>query len=307
MRRRDFLGMLGGVAAGLAVGRTAMAAGLGWPLVFERKGTVFLLPAEGGQARRLGKGWEPSLSPGGSRAVWVESSAKASTARLVLCDTAAGTLRELARPSENVLTPRFSPDGARVAYVRRFLGGEELLAVRPGEAPVVLARSGPQGPSFYEPMWSPDGAHVATQDMRELTFWNLDGKAARRLALGTITGAGTDMLSSAHRFALRPGKPGHIAFSMGTEGTALFRKKVPDVSSGLFLYDEGTGTTTALTPKELTAFAPAWTPDGRALVFTGYTDVQAGGEYPFRTWMLEPGGRAVDLGPGAGPMPPSGA
>ncbi|GFK92668.1 Protein TolB [Fundidesulfovibrio magnetotacticus] len=305
MKRRAFLTALG-VATLCARGwGESLAAATGWPVVYEHKGSVFLLPPGGGKGRRLGRGGQPTLSPGGTRAAWVDDAG--GKPRVMVCETATGAASALAGPEEFLLSPRFSPDGARVAWLRRGKGGDALMLARPGQAPTELVRGGKGGASLFEPLWTPDGAHVVTQDMKELTYWSLDGKAARKVPLGQLTGSGTKMISSADRFAVRPGNPGQIAFSMAVEGTPLFRRKVPDVSSSLFLHDAGTGKTQALTPPELTAFAPAWTPDGRTLVFCGYTDAQAGGEYPFRVWTLEPGGKPVELCPGADPMPPSGA
>lgn len=285
----------------------AKAADLTCPLVFTQAGNVLFLAPGAAKARKLGRGRAPALSPDGKRAVWIESGKNPEMERLVLYDLDAGTTTPLTRAGDTMQSPRFVLDGQAVVFSR--LGKEavqELWLVRPGEAPTRLARAGGEaGNDFFEPMWfSADGA-IGYHDMHHLFVLRPDGTPVRTMPLATLAPGQENMFTSADRMAASP-DGATLVFSLSVPGTPLFRKKVPDTSNALFLFDTRTGKSTPLTPPSLTAFAPAWTPDGQAVVFTGYTDVQAGGRDPFRIWIVQPGGQPVDLGKGEDAMPPAG-
>lgn len=278
------------------------------PLIYVLNNTVMLLDGQSGQPRKIGQGRQPSLAPGGLRAVWVENGEDPVKASIVTYDAATGQKTLLAKPGGHLQSPRYSPDGQSVAFTRMGEDGRQSLwLVRNGDKPVQLPTTGaPDGGSLFELAWTPDGAFITAQDMRWLRFFKPDGSEARRVALKDVTGGRQDAVTSADRFSLRPGGTGEILFSMMVPGTKLFQKKVPDLSSALFLHDPKSGKTTRLTPESLTAFAPSWTPDGQGLVFTGYTDTQAGAAYPFRVWSMRLGEVPKEVTPGEDPVPPSG-
>jgi Tol biopolymer transport system component len=281
------------------------AAETSTPLIYGLKGAVMLLDGQSGQPRNIGQGRQPSLAPGGLRAVWVENGEDPAKACLVAYDAATGKRTLLAKPGGYLQSPRFSPDGQTVAFTRMGENGRQSLwMVHSGGKPVQLPATGDG--SLFELAWTPDGAFITAQDMSWLRFFKPDGSEARRVALKEVTGGKQDAVTSGDRFCLRPGGSGEILFSMMVPGTKLFHKKVPDLSSALFLYDPKSGKTTRLTSDNLTAFAPSWTPDGQGLVFTGYTDVQAGSAYPFRVWSMRLGDSPREVTPGEDPAPPSG-
>lgn len=282
----------------------AWAAGPAVPLVFTRGDTVYRLEPGAGRPRRIGTGRQPALSPDGRRAVWVEAGGDPARSRLVLRDLDGGAASVLASPGGFLGSPGFSPDGRSVAFTRAGEDGRrELWTVRPGGRAVRLARV---GDDCFEPAWSAAEGAVACHDMKRLFLIAPDGRVLRETPLAAFAGGRDDMFSSADRFAVHP-FAARIVFSMGVPGTPLFRKKVPDISSALFLFDPATGKTSRLTPENLTAFAPAWTPDGEAVVFTGYTDARAGAADPFEIWMLRPGGVPERIGPGEDAKPPAAA
>ncbi|HML56195.1 MAG TPA: biopolymer transporter Tol [Solidesulfovibrio magneticus] len=274
------------------------------PLVYSRRDAV-LLRADG-QTRQIGQGRQPALSPGARQAVWLEHGDDPARAQITLCDLATGNTSLLAKPGGYLGCPRFAPTGDEVLFTRRTEAGmSELWTVRPGGQPKRLARAGGSyGDDFFEPSYAPDG-HILYQDMTHLYRLAPDGTVVSRRPLADFAQGGQGAFTSADRFTARPGT-GALAFSRPVAGTPLFRKKVPDLSSALFLKDPQTGRISQLTPEHFTAFAPAWTPDGSALVFTGYTDGQAAAVWPFRLWLIRPGEAPVDLGPGEDPMPPAG-
>ena len=275
------------------------------PLVYSVDDAVLL--TTGGQPRMLGHGRQPALSPQARQAVWVEHGEDPAQARLVLCDITSGTVSLLAKPGGYLQSPGFSPDGASIIFVRRTATGQSALwSVRPGEKPRQLAQAGGQaGDDFFEPVFSPADGRILYHDMRQLYQLAPDGSVSSQTPLTNFSQGRQGAFTSADRFVRQP-RTGAVAFSMPVEGSPLFRKKVPDLSSALFLFDPQSRQVSRLTPGNMTAFAPAWTPDGTALVFTGYTDKQAGAARPFRLWLVRPGQPPIDLGPGEDPRPASG-
>lgn len=287
----------------LALAAEAVAAGLPWPIVFNDHDAVMFLAPGLTKPQKLGVGRSPGLSPDGALAVWLAGDSP-STARLMLHDLASGATSVLAKPGGTLRSPRFSPDGRTVVFVR--LGDaatDELWLARPGEAPVRLARAGGQaGDSFFEPLWvTPDT--IAYHDMHTLYRRNVNGNQPQATPLSALAPVQEQLFTSADRFAPDP-HDNTILFSRSVPGTPLFRKKIPDYSSALFQFDPTTGQTRRLTPENLTAFAPVRAPDGVTILFTGYTDTQAAEHFPFRVWMLRPGGQPEFVCRGEDPMPP---
>lgn len=286
----------------------ALADKISTPLAYCLKGAVMLQDGTPTPARMIGQGRQPSLSPGARLVAWVEHGEEPSTSRIASYDAASGEITQLAKPGGFLNSPRYSPDGRNVAFTRSGTDGRwELWLAGEGGQAARIAGGGPKGESLFEPAWTPDGAFITVQDMHWLYFIRPDGAQARRVALNVVTGGRENDVTSADRFSVRPGGGGEILFSLAVPGTKLFQKKVPDVSSALFLFDPKTGKTTRLTPENLTAFNPSWTPDGAGVVFTGYADAQAGGTYPFRVWSMRIGETPLEITPGEDAMPPSGS
>lgn len=282
------------------------AAGPPCPIVFCRQDAVMLMTPDGAM-RKLGNGRDPALAPGASRAVWIEDGQTPEITRIALWEARTGAVTTLASPGGAVLSPRWSPDGSTVCFTRMPPPGgpDELWTVTPGSPPKLVARAaGAAGDSFFSPAWTPDSGEILYHDMNFLHRIRPDGGPAGSTPLTTLHASQLGF-TSADRFIRRPGGE-QILFSAPVEGTKAFQRKVPDVSSALFVFDPASGVSRRITPENVTAFDPAWTPDGEEALFTGYTDAQAGARHPFRLWRVRPGSAPVEICPGASPMPPSG-
>lgn len=106
-----------------------------------------VVPAGGGDVRLLGPQdlniYEYDWSPDGKR--FVVSAAHGSgddnwwLAELDLCDAQSGAVTSLLKPSLQIASPRFSPDGARVAYIGGIMSDEGITG---GDVYVVPAAGG---------------------------------------------------------------------------------------------------------------------------------------------------------------------
>jgi dipeptidyl aminopeptidase/acylaminoacyl peptidase len=290
----------------LARPQSVPAAGLPCPLVYSRDEAVLFEDAAGTAPRRLGAGRQPALSGDARVAVWVEHGEQADQARLVLYDLASGQASQLAKPGGYLVSPRFAPTGRTVLFMRRPVSGpSELWRVAPGEPAKRLGVAGGRlGNDFFEPGFVPDTGQLVWHDMDRLYLAAPDLSEVKATPLTQFSGGQRGAFTSADRFSVRPGT-GEIVFSMPTPGTKLFQKNVADLSSALFLYDPATSRSQRLTPEDLTAFGPVFSPDGTTVFFFGYRDKQAGGTKPFRLWAMPLGQPARALGPGEDPAPPA--
>jgi len=98
------------------------AASDGRSVVFTLLGKLFRVPAEGGAAEQLtfGFGWdsEPAVSPDGARVAFV-SDRDGSGGNVFVLDVADGAVTRLTSEVE-AGSPRWSPDGTAIAYLRHF-------------------------------------------------------------------------------------------------------------------------------------------------------------------------------------------
>lgn len=143
------------------------AADGGRSVVFTLLGKLFRVPAEGGGAEQLtfGFGWDsaPAVSADGARVAFI-SDRDGSGGNVFVLDLADGTVTRISRETE-ADSPRWSPDGRTIAYLRRVTredaqgdpgfggaGGVEVMTVSSagGEARSVTAPAG-VGAVFYWP------------------------------------------------------------------------------------------------------------------------------------------------------------
>jgi len=150
----------------------------GKKVAFTARGEVFAASAkDGGRATRVthtiaGEG-DVTWAPDSRRIAYV--SRRSGTPKLFLFDFGSGEERALTRGDGSDVTPRFSPDGARLAYVRN---GREVhvLDVASGDDRRVAEGQLEDAPfTSPEPLvWSPDGkwlAYFATDEHMFTNVW----------------------------------------------------------------------------------------------------------------------------------------
>ncbi|MGH9661661.1 MAG: TolB family protein, partial [Bryobacteraceae bacterium] len=112
----------------------------------------------------------PAFSPGGLRIVYGRR-AFGRNLTLWVSSLAGGPPVRVAAENANQLSPAWSPDGNWIAYVR--VPQYELVRVRPGGTPEIVAKA----PFIGPPQWSPDGTRLLCNTTGpSLAVISLDGQ-----------------------------------------------------------------------------------------------------------------------------------
>jgi tricorn protease len=248
-----------------------MSSGAG-TVVFERAGAIHLLDPKTGDVKRLrisvlddglasNPRWVPvkdsvrdgDPSPNGKRAV-IEARGEILTA-----PREHGDVRDLTRsPGAHDRSPAWSPDGERIAWFSD-AGGEYRLLV--GDAP---GKGEPRaydcgGVRFYfQPRWSPDGKHVLFTDK------------GNRIAFVTLeSGKVTEVASVAGDLGyFEPG----AAWSPDSKWIAFEQRNPGTLYDRIALFEVATGKVAPVTDAFATAYAPAFSRDGKLLFFAASVD-----------------------------------
>jgi Tol biopolymer transport system component len=204
-----------------------------------------------------------------------------------------------------VQTPVWSPDGRRIAFLRRRDGNKEVYAVNAdGSGQRRLTRDASNSAT---PAWSLDGRQIAFESVRNGTTGvyavNADGSGQRRLArnghapawspdgrtIAFVSGAKIYLMNadgSEHRPLTRPLKGGRMrSLAWSPDGRNL--AFLSQAGCGDFCFSlsvvasDGSGlrdVTSELDrrgPGRGPASDPAWSPDGRKIAFVSKRDGQA--------------------------------
>ncbi|HFC98521.1 MAG TPA: hypothetical protein ENJ40_08725 [Thermosulfurimonas dismutans] len=149
-----------------------------------------------------------------------------------------------------ILSPRFSPDGRRLALVSYDKGRPRvlLLDLTTGRLSVVAAFPGLNA----SPVWTPDGKHLVVTLSKDgspdLYLLDLKGRVLRRLTQDEGINTGGSFSPDGH----------YLAFVSDRSG-----------SPQIYLYDFFTGGTRRLTFSGRYNVSPSWSPRGERLVFAG--------------------------------------
>lgn len=150
-------------------------------------------------------------------------------------------------PATIVGLPSWSPDGSRLAYIRRGDGSTDLYTVRPdGSAPMRLTND---PDTEAAPAWSPDGKRIVYTSSGRLYTMAADG-SDKRAILDASTGFQAGAVWS-------PGGD-YLAVSRHTQTSNGISVLTPDGSN---FRDLTSG---------FTDLDPVWSPDGKSIAFVRY-------------------------------------
>lgn len=197
----------------------------------------------------------PSLSPDGSWVVF--ESDRHSFRDLYRLELESGALTRLTEDTNGAFEPSVSPDGRRIAFVSSDTGDPEIYVMNAdgSERERVTA--------FHledtAPRWSPDGRQLVFTSDREgadrLFVTNADGTGQRRLTTRTETGE----LEAAAVWSPDGTLVAHVVRRAGE-------------SSEVWVTEVASGAMTRVSPLGAQDSDPAWSPDGRHLVFGSKRD-----------------------------------
>jgi Tol biopolymer transport system component len=193
----------------------------------------------------------------------------------------------LRRVLRNASDPQWSPDGERLLVVRDVCTGYysdcigsdfrvDLYTVRLDGSELRHVTREPNG---AEPAWSPDGKRIAfVANDGDLYLMDADGDRQRRLFRGQFVG---------------------VAWSPdGSKLAVDIVGRAPNFGD-IGVVDVRTGRLTNLTHRPGQESSPAWSPDGRKIVFladmncgwTGKCAPEPGAEGPRELWLMDADGR----------------
>ena len=138
----------------------------GESVAYRSDGGVFVMGATGESMRRLTDfGFNPSWSPDGNSILVategiLSPGGRGSRSQLWRVDVASGERTRLDRDGDDVVQPRYSPGGHRIAYWGLPLGtGRRVLYTMPAEGGEPIALTDDDAMN-WNPAWSPDGTSL---------------------------------------------------------------------------------------------------------------------------------------------------
>ena len=145
--------------------------------------------------------------------------------------------------------PRWSPDGARVAYISDKTGEEEIY-VQSQDGTRAAAQMTTGGKAMrYAPAWSPDGKFIAFSDK--------DGKVyVLTVATKELKQIADDSQGQVTDYVWSP-RGNHLSFSLGN----------PSNFNSVYIWSANDNQLRRVTDPMFNAYNPAWSPDGNYLFY----------------------------------------
>jgi Tol biopolymer transport system component len=144
-------------------------------IAFAREGALFVVPAAGGAAHRLGRGFgnaaDPAWSPDGRLVAYDYRRPGFSIREIWVVDPDGRHARQVTRLRQVSAEPSWSPGGRRIAFQSNARGGHyEIYSVGPDGTG--LRRETRSPIDAFQPAWSPNGREIAYS--RDGTIWAVD-------------------------------------------------------------------------------------------------------------------------------------
>lgn len=293
-------------------------------------GGIFVMGATGESARRLTDfGYNPSWSPDGSHILVATESithpfGRATRSQLWRVEVATGERTLLSREGEDIVQPRYSPNGKRIAFWGLPAGtGRRVLYTMPAEGGEAIALAD-HAAVDWNPVWSPDGRSLYFLSERggNMNVWRVpmdeaDGRAlgpAEPITVSAVPLMGLDIASMTGRIVFSTissfGSQERVALDVATmelgEPEVLLRTSMglgyqtpsPDgrwlaftgttSHEDLYLLEIETRKLRRLTSDPHNDRGPSWSPDSDRIYF--FSD--RSGRY--QIWSMRPDGSGLE-------------
>jgi dipeptidyl aminopeptidase/acylaminoacyl peptidase len=275
-------------------------------LVYERGGWVWTCDGEGKGQARLVQGARPGVSADG-RLIACFRPSRGKTAEemsdLWIYDREGGGETMIAPSFFAASSPVWSDDGTWIAFLARDAQARtRIVAVKAdGSGMGEPLREGDGGVGFLCSLTFTPEDSLLTHDMAHAYWVNPAGGVLKSVPLEKIMGSSAGNVTSSDKFMVCPADPTVLVFSHAVAGTKRFEAVMHEPSSALSLHDSwvGNGKNMQITPREITAFDPVWSRDGKRVYFIGYRDTQAADADLFRILRVDRFGSGLkELAPG---------
>jgi eukaryotic-like serine/threonine-protein kinase len=229
-------------------------------------GGIFIMTETGESPQKLvGFGFNPAWSPDSKEIVCAESSVESSNrlsskSKMWIVNTTTGESRVLTE--SDAVQPSWSPNNKRIAYWGVHEGSQRdiwTISTKGGD-PVAVTNSADVD---FNPVWSPDGRYLYFISNRKGTYslWRVE-----------IDEASGKVLGEPELVPLPSVRSCHMSFSMNGK-QLVFVQITPNQNAQRFAFDPVAekiiGPSVAVTNGSTTINAPAISPDGSQLVYTG--------------------------------------
>jgi len=284
----------GGLAMGLVfclVALTGQAASSAADdiLVYERQGWIWSCDGEGGKQKRLVQGARPGVSPDGRLIAFFRPSGAGDDGEmsdLWTFDSGSGRETRISSSLFAASSPVWSGTGAWIAFVARDARALTSLMVvaADGSALGTALREDGENVGFLCSLSVTPEDSLLVHDMVNAYWVDPAGGVLKSVPLADIMGSKAQSVTSLDTFSVCPADPTVLVFSHSVPGTPRFENIMHEPSSALSLHDSwvGVGKNMQITPREITAFDPVWSVDGKRVYFVGYRDTQANDAELFR-------------------------
>lgn len=224
----------------LAIGLLAACTTPGTPaaesapaLFYAKSGAIYVSDPAGTPGRKLTDGphdTEPAPSPDGTKIAYVRKDDPAQPGgELWVLEISSGDTRRLVdaaalKPAFDgdllqFSSPRWSPTGERIAFLRSTYGGGGALLTADAGTGAVMA---PPSPLFadWDFAWAPDGRHIAWVEGRS------DVRAVD-VGIYTVGGSSTPVATGTNAFSVSYAADGSVLFANGNVDESMFSGEPP--------------------------------------------------------------------------------
>ncbi|HLN14105.1 MAG TPA: S9 family peptidase [bacterium] len=256
---------------------------------------------------------DPQMSPDGSQLAYtltvVDREANAYRTHLWLVPTAGGEPRQLTTAKARETGPRWSPDGAHIAFMSDRGGDKQVCVIPVGGGEARVLTTGKLSPSDLA--WAPDGRALAFVGKPPLPADQREDSDVRVISRVRYKADGEGFwdgrwkqifvvpLAGGEARAVTQGDCDHLAPAWSPDGRSLAYTANPDPNADLtnvtdlwVVPADGKGTARRLTDGRGPVQSPVWSPDGARIAYVGH-DNACWGASNWRVWIAPAAGGDV--------------